>query len=203
MASLTLATAPADLAEEMLQSVCDHLRRMADLAASPVVEPPDVNFILELTKAAVAAVDGPQGRLGRCLLSQTWKLMADGFLSDMVLPLPPVQNVTSLRYMDSDGAWQTLDPSTYRLTGVGSWAAELSPAAGTTWPATSYQADCVEITFTTGYGDEMADVPAPILHAIRLLTAHWYLERNPVSFSTPTEIPFGIKQLLQPFRVYR
>lgn len=203
MASLTLVAAPPDLAEAMLQSVCDHFRRMADLGASPVIEPPDLLYIRELTRAAVAAVDGPKGRIGRCLLSQTWKLMADGFTPDMVLPLPPVQSVDSLRYLDGDDAWQTLAPSAYRFTGAGSWSAELSPAYGSAWPSTSHLSDCVEITFTTGYGDEMADVPAPILHAIRLLAAHWYIERQPVTFSTPTEIPLGIKSILNQFKVFR
>jgi uncharacterized phiE125 gp8 family phage protein len=200
---LTLVTPPGDLAEELLQSVCDHLRRIADLAASPTVEPPDMPYIRELTKAAVAAIDGPNGRLGRCLLTQSWKLLADCFLPDIILPLPPVQNVTTVRYIDANAAWQTLDSSAYRLLGVGSWAAELCPAYGTSWPITHAQPECVEITFTTGYGDTMEKVPGQILQAARLLTAHWYLERNPVSFSTPAEIPFGIKNLLQPFRVYR
>jgi uncharacterized phiE125 gp8 family phage protein len=203
MASLTLVTPPGDLAEEMLQSVCDHLRRFADLAASPGIAPPDLAYIRELTKAAVALVDGPKGRLGRCLLTQTWKLLADGFMPDIVLPLPPVQSVVSLRHLDEAGAWQTLDPSAYRLTGAGSWAAELCPAYGTSWPSARGHADCVEIIFETGYGESMSDVPAQLLHAIRLLVAHWYLERQAVTFSTPHEIPIGIKSLLNQFRVYR
>jgi uncharacterized phiE125 gp8 family phage protein len=203
MPSLTLFTPPEDLVEEMLESVCAHLRRYADLGASPAIEPPDMSYIRELVRAAVAIVDGPAGRIGRCLMTQSWKLLADGFVPDIVLPLPPAQSITSIRYIDDDGTWQTLPPDQYRLTGVGSWAAELCPTFGSSWPSTRDQRECVEIIFVTGYGDEIGAVPAPILQAIRLLVSHWYLERQPVTFTTPHEIPFGVNGILSPFRVYR
>jgi uncharacterized phiE125 gp8 family phage protein len=201
MATLTRVSPPDDLVEPLLQSVCDHLRRFADLAGSPQIAPPDLAYIRELTRVAVEAVDGPAGKLGRCLLTQTWKLVADEFVNDFRLPVPPVRSITSVRYIDQNGTWQTLAADRYRLFGAGSWSAELAPSEG--WPTVGGSRGAIEVTFIAGYGDEIEDVPAPILHGIRLLVAHWYLERQPVTFSTPHEIPMTASALFAGYRIYR
>lgn len=201
--ALTLVSAPGDLATMLLPSVLDHLRRYADLSASPAIAPPDLAYIEEVTRSAVATVDGPKGRLGRCLVNQTWRLTVDCWHPEIALPLPPVQSVTQVRYRDRGGAWQIMEPSQYRLFGAGSWAAELSPAYGMVWPAITFDRDSVEIEFVTGYGDDINDIPASLLHGIRLLAAHFYVERQPVTFATPHEMPFGVKEILAPYKVYR
>lgn len=200
---LNLVVPPADLSESILQSVLDHLRRYADLASSPQIAPPDLTYIQELTRAAIALIDGPNGKLGRCLLSQTWLLKTSLQPTEVRLPLPPVRSIVSVRYMDTEGVVQTLAPSAYRLFGVGTWAADLAPVYGTSWPAGGDGREDFQITFVSGYGDTMAEVPAPILHAIRLLVAQWYLERQPVTFATPNEMPFGVKEILAQFRLFR
>lgn len=203
MAQLTLLAQPGDLAEMMLQSVCDHLRRFADLAAPAHIAPPDLTYIKELTRSAVEAVDGPRGWLGRCLLTQEWQVSCDFFLPEMVLPIAPVRSITEIRYVDDAGATTTLDANIYRLHGAGSWSAQISPRFGSEWPASRHERDSITISISAGYGDSIDDVPAPVLHGIRMLVAHWYLERQPVTFSTPHEIPLTIKSAFAPYRIYR
>lgn len=201
--TITLITPPADISENLLQTICDHLRRFADLAASPEVAPPDLAYIRELTRAAISAVDGPKGWLGRCLVTQTWKISADLFLPEIQLALPPVRSVDSVRYVDEAGAWQTVAPEAYRLFSAGAWSSQIGPAFGVSWPSTRNERGAVEIVVTSGYGESIDDIPASLLHGIRLLVAHWYLERQPVTFSTPHQIPLGLRDVFQPYRVYR
>lgn len=201
--SLTLETAPASLAELMLQSVCDHLRVVADLGASPSSEPDDLATIRALTESAVALMDGPGGKLGRALLTQSWAYSIDDFADRIRLPLAPVQSVNSITYIDAYGVEQTLASSVYRLTCTTSWDPTISPAYDQTWPETRDQAEAVTINFVAGYGDALADVPAPILQAIRMLAAHWHASREAVAFMTPAELPLGVAAAIQPYRIYR
>lgn len=193
--NLTIVTPPEDLASLIEESVWDHLRRSAN--------PSDAAYILDCVGAAVSRLDGPQGRLRRALLTQSWKLTMDAFPCVIELSLPPVQSVTSLKYLDGDGTQQTLAADKYRLSGIGGWQAEVSPAYGTAWPDTRYLSDAIEIEFVTGFGDAETDIPESILAAIRQLAAHYYAERQPITFSTPQEIPLLVKDLLAPWKVYR
>jgi len=57
----------------------------------------------------------------------------------------------------------------------------------------------VQISLTVGYAE--ADVPAAIVHAIKLMVAHWYENRRQVITSNPYEIPMGVHSLLNPYRI--
>lgn len=61
-----------------------------------------------------------------------------------------------------------------------------------------------EVAFTAGYGDDAADVPEPIRHAILLLVAHWFERREPVELGAgPQEVPAIVAGLLHPYRRVR
>ncbi|MGE6740250.1 head-tail connector protein [Allorhizobium pseudoryzae] len=200
---LSILTAPEPFSGDtaFVQSVLDHLRIFADLDAATPIKPEDIDLIRTLVDTAASRLDGPHGNLGRCLLEQSWTLTLDGFRPDICL-LGPAISVDAVRYKDTSGAWQTLASSAYRLLGKSSWKPELCAAYGTEWPAALSDRETVEIDFTAGYG-EVSDVPAPILQAIRLWVAHMYVERQLVTFSNPSEIPFGAAALLSPYKVYR
>ncbi|NBB47102.1 hypothetical protein GVN24_02310 [Rhizobium sp. CRIBSB] len=200
---LTILTAPEQFSGNtaFVQSVLDHLRIFADLDAAILITPADIDLIKTLIDTAVSRIDGPHGVLGRCLVEQSWKLTLDGFRPDITL-MGPAISIDEIRYKDSNAAWQTLASSAYRLVGKSSWKPEVCPAYGTDWPQALNDRESVEISFTAGYG-EVTDVPAPILHAIRMTVAHWYVERQIVTFSTPSEIPMGTSALLAPYKVYR
>lgn len=202
--SLTLVTPPASLAEMILDSVVTHIGAEYDLGASPV-EPLDAAYILALTEAAVAWLDGPSGQLGRCLLEQTWRLTVDHhFPPVLLLTLPPVISIEALKYADDNGAEQTMDAADYRVTGVGTWLTEIAPAYGLAWPSVRWQRETIKVEFKAGYGDAAEDVPAPILQAIRMIVGHWWQNREAVNVGNITsEIPFGAKQLLSSYRVFR
>ena len=56
--------------------------------------------------AAVSKLDGKDGLLGRAMITQDWQLSLDSFPCDGVieLPLPPLQEVTFVKYFDADNA---------------------------------------------------------------------------------------------------
>jgi hypothetical protein len=89
----------------------------------------------------------------------------------IVIPLPPLQSVTSIKYIDTDGAEQTADPATYLLKkGTPS---HIVLASGATWPSVNPTiSGSVTIRFVAGYGDEGRDVPETIRTAIALQVSH-------------------------------
>jgi len=58
----------------------------------------------------------------------------------------------------------------------------------------------VQVSMTVGYAE--ADVPKPLIQAVKLMTAHLYETRIPVVTGTITsEVPLALKALLNPYRV--
>ncbi|HVW36055.1 MAG TPA: head-tail connector protein [Pirellulales bacterium] len=112
----------------------------------------------------------------------------------ITLPLPPVQAVNSITYLDSAGDLQTLAPSQYVVDVTGE-PARLTPQYGFVWPITRWQVGSVTVQFTAGYGTA-ADVPETVKAAIKLLVAHWYEHREAVSDKTMASVPLAVESLL-------
>jgi uncharacterized phiE125 gp8 family phage protein len=64
----------------------------------------------------------------------------------------------------------------------------------------SRELNAFEVAFTAGYGDEADNVPGPIRHALTLLVAHWFEQREPVVLSgAPQEVPTTVAGLVLPY----
>ena len=120
--------------------------------------------------AAVAHLDGPEGILGRCLVTQTWDYKFDAFDGDIVVPLPDLQSVTSVTYVDSAGVMQTVSASDYTVAGQ-------RIAHDTLWPVAGDVPNAVTVRFVAGYG-LAASVPAAIKAAILLYVGDLYANRE-------------------------
>ncbi|MBN9567431.1 MAG: hypothetical protein J0H79_07480 [Alphaproteobacteria bacterium] len=131
--------------------------------------------------AATRNLDGRDGFLGRCLLTQIWKLKLDWFPPSIAVPLPPCQSVESITYVDAAGQDQTLAAETYQVAGIGTPdGARIVPAFGKSWPVTRRSLEAVTVTFKAGYGDHAEDVPEPIRTAIKMQAASLYENRESV-----------------------
>lgn len=130
----------------------------------------DDALVTGFVTAATAMVDGPRGRIGRCLVTQSWSQAFDGF-DAMRLPVL-ASSVTSVTYYDAAGSLQTLAPATYALRedGVGSF---VDLAYDKVWPTVASRAEGVTVTYVAGFGAASA-VPQPIKEAIRLLVMDLY-----------------------------
>jgi hypothetical protein len=86
------------------------------------------------------------------------------------VPLPPLQAIVSLSYVDANGVTQTMPSGDYRV--IGKDPAYLLPGRGKSWPSVYPAQGSVTIRIRTGYGDAPANVPEPIRTAIVLGISH-------------------------------
>lgn len=148
--------------------------------------------------AATDHIDGKDGWLGRALGAQTWDLVLDKFPSDGIrIPLPPLQSVTYLRYISSDtGLEVTLTENTDYLVDTYSEPGWIMPGDNG-WPAVMDTVNAVRVRFVAGY----TGLPPAIKHAIMLLAAHYYENRESVVLDArPTVLPQAVDALLYPRR---
>ena len=129
-----------------------------------------------LLRLVSTASDMAERLTGRAWTTQTWVLTLDRFpYSDeaIVLPRPPLQSITSIQYVDSDGATQTWDSSNYRVDDQGS-PGRVTLAYGESWPTTRDVTNAVTITYVAGYGDTANDTPIEMQNAIHLTVKDWF-----------------------------
>jgi uncharacterized phiE125 gp8 family phage protein len=173
-----------------------HLR--LDATGSPLSHPDDA-LVTALIKAARQHVDGKDGLLARALNTQTWELQLDEFpVSEIRLPLPPLQSVSSVKYDDLAGVEQTVAALDYTVDTVTppGW---VIPVTGKSWPATMETPNAVRVRYVAGYGDAAA-VPEPIKAAMKLLIGHWYENREEVNVGQVTStVPMAAEALLSPY----
>ena len=83
------------------------------------------------------------------LVLQTWDMTLDCFPGEILLQ-GPVRAVTSITYVDSDGATQTLASSEYTVD-TKSTVCRVVPAYGLCWPSTREHINSVTIRYKAGY----------------------------------------------------
>lgn len=133
------------------------------------------------------------GWLGRALRPQTWELRLCEFpSSDIRLPYPPVTEVASVKYDDSNGVEQTLVLDTdYRVFGLGDMReTRVLPVYNGSWPAARYDSESVRIRYVAGYptGDTDA-MPGAIKAAIALGVRHLVSTGEQSMFLSGEDIP--------------
>lgn len=138
----------------------------------------------------------------RALITQTWDQVADELGSEIVLCKPPVQSVTSVKYLDEAGTEQTLASNQYRLISRDTGEAVIVPAYGVTWPTPQAVERAVTVRFVAGYGSGPSAMPETIRQAILLMVAHWYKNRETTAAQDLKEIPMGAESLLFPHRAF-
>ncbi|MFA5313218.1 MAG: head-tail connector protein [Methanomassiliicoccales archaeon] len=171
-----------------------------------------------ITALCVSARRQAEEYLGRALITQTWEMFLDGIgcslspeLIDaieeatnsefipaayraIVVPRPPLQSITSIKYYDVDDVEATWASSNYRLDTYSEPGRILLTAAGA-WPENLRAQQSILVTFVAGYGAAATDVPDDIKTAIKQMVAHWYENRE------SQEMPPEAKITLAPYRV--
>lgn len=173
---------------------------LADLKLHLHVDDNDENELIQ--RCAVAARDWCERFTGRQFVTATydWRLDAFPCLSTdpLWVPRPPLQSVTSITYTATDATSTTWGSSNYQ-TDIYSEPARILPAYGVTWPSTRDVLNAVTIRIVCGYGAETA-VKETVKQAIKLLTAHWFENREPMG-DVGDELMFSLKALLWMDRV--
>lgn len=123
------------------------------------------------------------------LVSQTVLMQGRRFCDVAYLPVAPVISVSSVKYLDTDGAEQTLDTSVYELVNTG-LQPQIRLKINQTWPAIRCASDAVRVTAVVGY----STIPEPIRAAMLLIISSWFDNRN------VGPVPEGAYSLLSNYR---
>lgn len=190
--SLHLITAPARYPVTLIQAKAQC--RVDDNAHDAELD--------ALIEAVTAKYDGANGSLGLALVQQTWELRIAQFCTPIKLPLPPFVSLTSVKYLDTAGAEQTVSASVYEVVDRGLERSLLQPKYGQFWPAVTLpdRADAVRVRFVAGYasvenGALLGTIPRAILHALLLEIEQLYDGHDNFTGS--------IAALLAPHRIIR
>ena len=181
------AAEPLTLAEAKL-----HLRVDADITDDDSL----------ITALIVTARQQAEHRTGRALITQQWRYAIDAFPVDSLeLPLPKLQSVQSVSYLDSNGTRQTLANTEYDVI-TDELVGRLIPAYGKSWPDCRVRPGSVQVSYTCGYG-AAADVPQSIKAWMLLAIGAWYENREALTSGQPVaELPRSFwNGLLDPFYV--
>ena len=132
----------------------------------------------ELVRAIETARREAEKILGRALITQTWRALYDSFpVVEVELPKPPLQSVSSVKYIDDDGTLQTLASSEYEVDTSGVRGRVYLAYEGE-WPIHRIEPNAVRIEFVAGYGDDRSDVPGNFLSWMLLRAGDLYLHRE-------------------------
>lgn len=148
----------------------------------------DAQIDLAIARARTEA----ENRLGRVLITQTWRLYLDCFpeSGEIGLPLPPLQSVTSVQYVDTDGVTQTLDSGEYVVDTSGE-RGRIYLAVAKHWPSIRIEPRAVRVVFVAGYGDSGSDVPATFRSWMLIRIGDHYAHREgTVTGSIAVRLPF-------------
>lgn len=154
----------------------------------------DQAYILGLTKAARAFVESYTGLK---LVTQTVKLRRGDLCNSMILPVAPVQSISSVEYLDSAGATQTLSTNVWDASLYG-YSPTLRLAYGQSWPSLYSSPEAVVVTAVVGF----TELPEDIEHALKLLVSTWYDQRAGTSDKPITETPHAVTALLSNHRLF-
>jgi uncharacterized phiE125 gp8 family phage protein len=168
---------------------------LAEAKAQMRVEGNDDDTIIQrLIDAAVAFVD-VQGVLGRAMITQTWAEWIAPNPSTVLLSIGPVQSVSSIKYYDVDGALQTATLADFNVFGTPN-RITITPKTSKAWPITQTRDDAIKIEYVVGYGSTSASVPQTVRHALLMLVAHWYENRETTQEKQMQDLPYGFMEMM-------
>jgi len=151
-------------------------------------------------------------RIGRAIIGKAAAVTLDAFPAylvtstvtrnprnlDLTLPGGTVTSIDEISWRHASGDWIAVEPDEY-IADLTRAPARVAPV--TSWPIAGPGPGAVIITYTLSPLD--ADELAIVGHAIRLIVGNWYSNREADVIDTrgtPTELPTGVKWLLEPLR---
>jgi uncharacterized phiE125 gp8 family phage protein len=131
----------------------------------------------------------------RAFITQTWQLILDSAGSEIEIPKPPLQSVTSIKVIDDAGNESEVGSSYYDVDPSEDSPGRVKLKAGCTWPTHRGFASFI-IEFKAGYGDTADKVPEMLRQAVLQIVGHLYDNRG------SEDIPPGAKMLLWHYKVF-
>jgi uncharacterized phiE125 gp8 family phage protein len=144
-------------------------------------------------------------------------LYSPDYACRIALPRAPLASVTNVKVYDEDGTATVYaaipqvvlgGPAEIELSTVFnvdsySMPGRLSLRQGAAWPVALRNTNGIEINYVAGYGDDVADVPASLKRAVRMLAAKMFAERGDGCSVDDAYVSSGAKALVDNFRNVR
>lgn len=148
-------------------------------------------LITSLVAAASQMIDGFDGAVGKAIAEQTATYSIKRGEDYISLPVFPVKSLSGVSYFDASNVSQTIDTANFRLFGNedGAW---LETVDGFTWPTVFDRPDAITFTLVCGF----AAVPEAIKHAVKLIVAHWFENREAASEKSVKSIDWAVDALI-------
>lgn len=155
-------------------------------------------------------------RTDRCFIDTRLEMTLDTFPAALELPLPlppfsPTAGRQDIEVSFRNVQLQSLpvveaepvivsSPGTF-IVNRSATPAVLTPNVNGYWPVTGPIRSAVTIRWWAGYGDSGDKVPKGLRHAILMLAAHWYVQRETVAVNigSAPSMPYGVDELLSTF----
>jgi uncharacterized phiE125 gp8 family phage protein len=151
--------------------------------------------------ALIAAARGQVEALTRRgLMTQTWRLVLDRWPGDgRIAPrLAPLRSVTAARVYDAANDAGGIDVERF----VVDTAANVIAAPRWSLPPPGRGTAGIELDIEVGFGDNAADVPDVLRHAVRTLVAHWYENRGLAAIGASVAmLPGSVSAMIAAYRV--
>ena len=192
--SLNQTVAPETEPISLLEAT-NHLRILPDDAVPDAY----INSIISVAREKI------ENEISRALITQTWQATGANFPwssnCPIELELPPLQDVNSVKFVDTDGNEQTWSPSLYQVN-TKSTPGFILPKDGESYPETgSGVINSITIEFVAGYGNA-GKVPSPIRHAMKLIVGELYARREEAIVGAAiTTVPVSAQNLISPYKI--
>ncbi|KKX28231.1 hypothetical protein [Rhizobium sp. LC145] len=121
-------------------------------------------------KSAVEYYEGWSGILGVCLVEQTWRQSFDRFERCLMLPLRPVQSITSVNWRNAAGETATVATSNYALETDDGGLSFVRFKRGYAYPSGLADAGAVSVEYIVGWplAEGKPTTPESIKAAIKI-----------------------------------
>lgn len=146
----------------------------------------------------MSAASHIEKQYGLSLLTQTikeyWSAFPCTASEPMMLRIQPIQSITSVEYIDTNGLTQTWDADEWAYGGYNG-TTFIIPLPGFAWPSTWATPNAVIVTYQAGFGDSPDDVPTDIGQALKFMVTDMFEKRedSPQTFTRASE------NLLRPY----
>jgi len=185
--SLTVTSSPA-LQPVNLSEAKTHLRVDTD---------DDDAYIAALI---VAAREWVEAYIDETLIHTQYVMKLDSFPREIELPRPPMATsgtvtAVSITYTLENQTTATLATDQYRVD-RDSKPGVLRTNYNGSWPSHLLDYNAVTVTWWGGRGNTATSVPQRIRNAVLWLVGYWYERRMAADAVNLSEIPFGVKALL-------
>ena len=148
-----------------------------------------------------AAREWVEAYMDESLVHQQLVMKLDGFPAEIELPRPPMATAgtataVSIAYTtDESGSTTTLATTQYRVD-RDSVPGVMRPNYGGAWPGHLTDYNAVTVTWWAGRGASGAAVSQGVKNAILMIVGHLYERRLAADAGAVTEMPFGVRALL-------